>query len=77
MNKFYIILIVILFLVIGYLIGKQYEKRRNDIIKLLIKQDLLPQAAEKTKWMQNGTCFMKDGSYGKVNGMYCQQTIVL
>lgn len=76
-DTIYIIAIIILLFAVGYLIGVVYDKRRRDIIKLLIKQDLLPPPAENTNWMKGGTCYMGDGSFGKVNGNYCQQTIVL
>lgn len=73
----YTVVILVLLLVLGYLLGMLYEKRRSDIIKLLIKQDLLPEAAENTRWIQGGTCYMADGNFGKVNGRYCQQIVVL
>ena len=72
-----IVVLGILFLVIGYLSGKLYNKRRNEIIKLLIKQDQLPPAAPNTTWINGGVCYMGDGSTGKVNGFYCEQIKVI
>lgn len=71
-----VIILAILFLVIGYLCSKLYDKRRNDIIKLLIKRDQLPQAATNTSWVTGGVCYMSDGSTGKVSGGYCEQITV-
>lgn len=76
-NTTLIIIVVILCLIVGLLYGRISDKRKKDIIKLLFKRDLLPDAAEGTKWAQGGICFMGDGSIGKVNGRYCEQIIVL
>ena len=71
------ILIIILALVAGFLIGKLYDKRNSNIIKLLIQRDLLPRAAESTKWIQNSDCYMGDGSLGIIKGDYCEKIRVL
>lgn len=75
--KWYIIVLIILGFIIGYLIYKLQCKRRDDIIKILIKRDLLPPPAEGTSWIEGAMCFMGDKTSGKVNGLYCQQTKVL
>lgn len=75
--KFEIVIIIILVLIIGFLTAKLVDKRNTNIIKLMIKRDLLPEAGENTSWIQGGTCYMGDGSLGKVNGQYCEQTKVL
>jgi nucleoside recognition membrane protein YjiH len=71
------ILIIILALVLGFIIAKLYDKRNSNIIKLLIKRDLLPQAAPGTKWIQNSTCYMGDGTLGVLKGDYCEKISVL
>jgi hypothetical protein len=71
------IIILILALVAGFLIGKLIDKRNTNIIKLLIRRDLLPPAAENTKWIQGAQCFMGDGSIGATKGLYCEQLRVL
>lgn len=71
------IIILILSLVIGFLVGKLIDKRNSNIIKLLIRRDLLPPAAENSKWIQNAQCFMGDGSIGITKGIYCEQIKVL
>lgn len=73
MNKVEIVIIVILALVVGLLIAKLVDKRNTNIIKLLIKKDMLPTAGAGTKWIEGGSCYMGDGSLGKVNGLYCEQ----
>lgn len=75
--EFKIVLILIFALVIGFLVGKLIDKRNTNIIKLLIKRDFLPPAAENSKWIQNGQCYMGDGTIGKVKGIYCEQIRVL
>jgi hypothetical protein len=72
-----IIILAVLFLVIGYLFGKLYDKRRNDIIKLLIEKDLLPTPATNTSWLDGGVCYMSDGGTGKVSGTYCERITVI
>ena len=76
-NTSLIIIVVVLCIIVGLLFGRIKDKQKKDIIKLLFKRDLLPEAAESTKWTQGGICFMGDGSIGKVNGRYCEQIIVL
>jgi len=71
------IIIVILALVLGFFISKLIDKRNSNIIKLLIRRDLLPPAAEKTKWLQGAQCYMGDGSIGVTKGIYCEQIRVL
>lgn len=71
------ILILILALVVGFLIGKLIDKRNTNIIKLLIRRDLLPPAAENSKWIQNAQCYMGDGEIGVTKGIYCEQIRVL
>ena len=71
--KFEYVVIAILGLLVGYLVAKQIDRRNTNIIKLLIQRDELPPAAPDTKWLQNGICWMNDGSVGKVNGSYCEQ----
>lgn len=75
--KFEYFVIFILALIIGILVAKNLEKRNSNIIKLLFKRDLLPPAAKDTTWLQGSTCYMTDGSYGKVNGNYCEKIQVL
>lgn len=70
-NKNILIVIIVLSAVIGMLIFKLYCKRRKDIIKLSIKRDSLPEAAAGTTWVQGGSCFMKDGKTGRVDGTNC------
>lgn len=71
--KWQYVVIIILALIIGLLIAKLYDKRNTNIIKLLIKKDLLPDAGAGTKWIEGGSCYMGDGTLGKVNGRYCEQ----
>ncbi len=71
------IIILILALVLGFVITKLIDKRNSNIIKLLIKRDLLPLAAEKTKWIQGAECYMGDGTIGMTKGLYCEQIKVL
>lgn len=52
-------------------------KRKEDIIKLLIKKDTLPPSAAGTRWIQNGVCYMKDGAVGRVEGNDCVSIEVL
>lgn len=73
MNKVEVIIIVILALAVGLLIAKLIDKRNTNIIKLLIKKDMLPEAGEGTKWIEGGSCYMGDGTLGKVSGRYCLQ----
>lgn len=75
--KWEYIVIIILALVIGLLIAKYYDKRNSNIIKMIIKRDLLPEPGTGTKWIENASCYMGDGSLGKVNGLYCEQLRVL
>jgi uncharacterized protein YgiB involved in biofilm formation len=71
------LIILSLALVTGFLIGKLIDKRNSNIIKLLIKRDELPPAAENSKWIQNAQCYMGDGSIGVTKGIYCEQIRVL
>lgn len=64
-------LLLFLFAIIGFQFFKLYCKKREDIIKLLIKRDSLPTAATGTTWIQGGSCFMKDGKNGRVDGTDC------
>lgn len=77
MGKLEIIIIIVLVLIIGFLVAKLNDKRNTNIIKLLIRRDQLPEAGTGTKWIQDGICYMGDGSLGKVNGQYCEQVKVL
>lgn len=70
-------IIIALSLICGFLIFKILDKRNNNIIKLLIKRDILPLPGNNTKWIQKGICYMGDGSLGKVDGIYCNQIKVL
>lgn len=75
-----IVLIVIVILsafLIGYLLMRCYNKRRNDIVKVEIRKDLLPNDGQGNGWVQNGACMMSDGTSGIVKGKYCEQTNVL
>lgn len=76
-NKYVLGLIVLLFAIIGFQFFKLYCKRREDIIKLLIKRDSLPAPATGTTWIQGGSCFMKDGKTGRVDGQDCISIEVL
>ena len=71
------IIIAILAITCGFLISKMIDKRNNNIIKLLIKRDLLPPPGEGTKWLHGAVCYMSDGSLGKTDGQYCTQIGVL
>ncbi len=73
MNRVEIVIIIILALAVGLLIAKLVDKRNTNIIKLLIKKDMLPAPGEGTKWIEGGSCYMGDGTLGKVNGRYCEQ----
>jgi len=75
--KFEYIIILILALGVGFLMGKLIDKRNSNIIKLLIKRDLLPPAAENSKWIQGAQCYMGDGTIGVTKGIYCEQIKVL
>lgn len=77
MSKLEYAILFILAIIVGILIAKLIDKRNTNIIKLLIKKDLLPEPGQGTKWIQDGTCYMGDGSIGKVNGLYCEQLKVL
>lgn len=73
----FIIVIVLLVFILGYSLTKLYTKRRNDIVKVQIKKDLLPPDGQGNGWIQGGACMMSDGSSGIVDGAYCKQTKVL
>lgn len=77
MKWYTVSIILILSLLIGFLIYKLRSKRRDDIVKVMIKRDLLPIPAEGTNWIEGAMCIMEDGTSGKVNGLYCQQIKVL
>jgi len=77
MNKQSIIILSISSLIIGILFYLLYNKRRDDIIKICIRRDKLPEPAKNEKgeiipWLQNGSCFMSDGKVGRVNENYCE-----
>ena len=73
----FIIVVLILLFIIGYLLKKNHDKRRQDIVKVSIKKDMLPADGQGNGWVQGGDCFMSDGTTGRVDGKYCTQTIVL
>jgi len=75
--KFEVVVIVLLALVAGYFIARFYDKRKQDIIKLLIKRDMLPEPGEGTRWIPNEVCYMSNGECGVVKGNYCEQISVL
>lgn len=75
-NNYILGLIVFLFAIIGYLTYKLHCKRREDIIKLLIRRDTLP-TASGSPWVQGGVCYMKDGKIGRVDGTDCVSMTVL
>lgn len=75
--KLEFVIIIILALIVGLLIAKLNDKRNTNIIKLLIKRELLPEAGEGTTWIQGATCWMSDKSCGTVKGEYCEQVRVL
>lgn len=72
-----LIIIIILVFIIAYMVAKCYNKRRNDIVKVEIRKDLLPEDGQGNGWVQNGACMMSDGTSGIVDGKYCKQTNVL
>ncbi len=72
-----LVIILIMALVLGFFLGKLRDKRNTNIIKLLIRRDLLPPAAESSKWIQGAQCYMGDGSIGVTKGLYCEQISVL
>lgn len=71
--KWEYVVIIVLIIILGLLVAKLVDKRNTNIIKLLIKKDLLPPAGEGTQWIEGGSCYMGDGTLGKVNGRYCEQ----
>lgn len=76
-NKYVLGLIVILFAIIGYQFFKLHCKRKEDIIKLLIRRDTLPNPFPGKPWIQAGVCYMKDGKVGRVEGNDCVAIEVL
>lgn len=76
-TKYLLIVIVILFAIIGFQFFMINCKRRENIIKLLVRKDSLPAAATGTTWIQQGTCYMKDGKLGAVDGNDCMSIEVL
>lgn len=76
-NKYVLGLIVFLFAIIGFQFFKLHCKRREDIIKLLIRRDTLPAALSGQPWVQAGVCYMKDGKVGRVDGQDCVSIEVL
>ncbi len=76
-NKYILGLIVLLTAVIGYQYYLLNCKRREDIIKLLIRKEKLPIAAPNTTWVQGGACFMEDKTTGRVDGGDCVAISVL
>ena len=77
MGKLEIIIIIVLALVVGLLIAKLEDKRNTNIIKMIVKKDLLPEPGAGTVWIQGASCYMSDGTCGKANGLYCEQIQVL
>lgn len=75
--KLELVIIIILALIVGLLAAKLIDKRNTNIIKLVIKKDLLPEAGAGTQWIQGASCYMSDGTCGKVSGLYCEQIKVL
>lgn len=73
MRPFEVIVILVLALAVGYLYCQAKKKKRDDIIKLLVKRELLPAPGNGQPWIQNGSCFMSDSSTGVVKGNYCEQ----
>lgn len=71
--KYFVVSILILIFIIGLMYAVMIDKRNTHIIKLMIKRDALPPAAENSKWIQDGCCYMSDGSIGYVKGLYCEQ----
>lgn len=76
-NKYVLGLIVFLVAVIGFQFFKLNCKRKEDIIKLLIRRDTLPAPASGTAWIDGGKCFTKDGKLGRVDGLDCLSIEVL
>lgn len=78
MNEKYLLgIILLLSATVGFGIYKLNCKRQDNIIKLLVTRDLLPAPAPDTKWIQQATCFMSDGTVGRVDGKYCMSVRVL
>lgn len=76
-NRFEIVVIIILGIIVGLLVCRILQKRKDDIIKVAFYRDDLPPAKAGTKWLQGAVCFMKDGTYGKVKGNCCEKIVVL
>lgn len=76
-EKHYLTALLFLSALIGYLLFKLNCRKKDDIIKLLIRRDLLPAPAPTTEWTQGGVCYMGDGSIGRVDGKYCMQIAVI
>lgn len=76
-NKYVLGFIVFLAAIIGYQLFRLNCKKREDIIKLLIRRDTLPADQTGNGWVQGGSCFMKDGKLGRVDGMDCMSMEVL
>lgn len=72
-----IIILALLAIAVGFLYCRMNRKYKDDIIKLQIRQDLLPEPGAGGPWIQGGDCWMNDGTIGKVKGKYCQQMNVL
>ena len=72
-----IVVLVLLSFAVGFMYCKMKKKFKDDIIKLQIKQDLLPEPGIGGPWIQGGSCWMEDGGVGVVKGRYCQQMNVL
>ena len=70
-DKNLFIIILILVAVIGYQYFIIEKRKRENIIKLVIKKDVLPAPASGTTWIKGGSCFMKDGKVGTVEGNDC------
>lgn len=77
MGRFEVVLIIVLAFLAGLLWCRVRQKRRDDIVKVAYYRDELPNPKPGTKWLQGGTCVMKDGTYGKVKGNLCEKIVVL
>lgn len=77
MKWYWLVVVVILAVLVGYYYCRFNKKLRDDIIKVQIRKDMLPPAGFGIPWVQDGSCYMSDGTIGIVKGLYCQQTKVL
>lgn len=77
MEWYWVIVIVIIAILLGYFYCQNDKRIKDNIIKVQIRKDMLPPPGFGIKWVQDSDCYMSDGSIGIIKGLYCQQTRVL